>query len=101
MLVRMGKTEKAVGAGCAAVVLMHLFASFFPESRLWGLNYFFYFAVCVRCAFLLMGLLFLDPDSLGTFVYHPLSISKLFCGKVYPAIRKPVASGQGEKRIWS
>jgi hypothetical protein len=57
----MVKIEKAVGAGCAAVILMHLFASIFPESRLWGLNYFFYFRPSVRYALPLMGLLFLVP----------------------------------------
>lgn len=61
MLSKMTKIEKAVGAGCAAVILMHLFASFFPESRLWGLNYFFYFPPSVRYILSLTGLLFLAP----------------------------------------
>lgn len=57
----MSKIEKILSAGCAVVILMHLFASFFPNSRLWGINYFFYFPLSVRCVLSLTGLLFLFP----------------------------------------
>lgn len=57
----MSKIEKILSAGCAVVILMHLCASFFPNSRLWGVNYFFYFPLSVRYVLSLIGLLFLYP----------------------------------------
>jgi hypothetical protein len=61
MLKMMSKIEKILGVGCVVVILMHLFASFFPNSRLWGVNYFLYFPLSVGYILSLFGLLFLFP----------------------------------------
>jgi hypothetical protein len=107
MLLKMSRIEKAAGAGCAAVILMHLFASFFPEFRLWGLNYFLYFPPSVRYALSLMGLFFLVPsvnraamDCIGGFLERPkdwllktnrylrYALSSLLCVPIFWLLRE-------------
>jgi tetratricopeptide (TPR) repeat protein len=46
---------------CGFLILAHFFASFFPKSRLWGINHLAYFPMWVRILFTLPGLLILIP----------------------------------------
>jgi tetratricopeptide (TPR) repeat protein len=55
------KFNLLIGLLCGLVILAHFFASFFPKSRLWGINHLAYFPMWVRILFTLPGLLILIP----------------------------------------
>jgi tetratricopeptide (TPR) repeat protein len=46
---------------CGLLILAHFISSFFPKSRLWGINHLAYFPMWVRLLFTLPGLLILIP----------------------------------------
>jgi len=46
---------------CGLLILAHFFSSFFPKSRLWGINHLAYFPLWVRLVFTFLGLLILIP----------------------------------------
>ena len=46
---------------CGLLLLAHFISSFFPKSRLWGINHLAYFPLWVRLVFTLPGLLILVP----------------------------------------
>lgn len=46
---------------CGLLILAHFFSSFFPKSRLWGINHLAYFPLWVRAVFTLVGLSILLP----------------------------------------
>ncbi len=46
---------------CGLLLLAHFVSSFFPKSRLWGINHLAYFPLWVRFVFTLPGLLILVP----------------------------------------
>jgi Tfp pilus assembly protein PilF len=46
---------------CGFLILAHFFSSFFPKSRLWGINHLAYFPQWVRIIFTLLGLSVLIP----------------------------------------
>lgn len=50
-----------IGFSCGLLLLSHFFFSFFPASRLWGINHLAYFPLWVRLFFTLTGLLILLP----------------------------------------
>ena len=50
-----------VGVLCSILILAHFVSSFFPKSRLWGINHLAYFPLWVRLIFTLLGLLILVP----------------------------------------
>jgi tetratricopeptide (TPR) repeat protein len=58
----MNKVERFIGAGCLALILIHLAASYFPHQRLWGLNLFYYMPSVWRWILILAGLLVLVPS---------------------------------------
>jgi len=46
---------------CGLLILAHFIYSFFPKSRLWGINHLAYFPMWVKLAFTIPGLLILLP----------------------------------------
>ncbi len=44
-----------------SLTLAHFFSSFFPESRLWGINHLAYFPLWIKLSFTVLGLLILLP----------------------------------------
>lgn len=91
----MSKIEKILSVGCAVVILMHLFASFFPHSRLWGLNYFFYFPLWIRFILSLIGLVFLFPplnQAVVDFIENLLKRLNNQLSKINPYINYAVGS---------
>jgi len=46
---------------CGLLLLAHFVSSFFPKSRLWGINHLAYFPLWVRLVFTIPGLLILVP----------------------------------------
>jgi len=46
---------------CGLLILAHFLSSFFPKSRLWGINHLAYFPLWVRLVFTIPGLLILVP----------------------------------------
>ncbi|HVP36061.1 MAG TPA: hypothetical protein VMT04_03605, partial [Terriglobales bacterium] len=72
-----------VGLLCAGLILAHFVSSFFPKSRLWGINHLAYFPMWVRLAFTVPGLLILVPW-INSRVYRLLEQILSFFQRVLP-----------------
>jgi len=74
-----------VASFCGLFTLAHFFSSFFPKSRLWGINHLAYFPLWVRLTFTFLGLLILVPgvnSRVYRFIEQILSfLQKLFSKK--------------------
>jgi tetratricopeptide (TPR) repeat protein len=55
------KLEKLVFVSCALVIIVHLVASFFPQSRVWGISQLHYFPLGFRLILCAAGLIILIP----------------------------------------
>ena len=56
------KTERVILFTCAFLIVIHLVASFFPRSRLWGINQLHYFSLELRIVLSAIGLLISVPQ---------------------------------------
>lgn len=72
-----------VGVLCAGLILAHFVSSFFPKSRLWGINHLAYFPLWVRFLFTIPGLLILVPW-VNSKVYRFLEQILSFFQKILP-----------------
>ncbi len=68
---------------CGLLILAHFISSFFPKSRLWGINHLAYFPLWVRLVFTLPGLLILVPW-VNSRVYKFLDRILAFFQKILP-----------------
>lgn len=59
------RTEKLIFGACAVLIVVHLFASFFPAARLWGINLLYYFPLGLRLLLCAIGLIVLIPKLNG------------------------------------
>jgi len=68
---------------CGFLLLAHFVSSFFPKSRLWGINHLAYFPLWVRLVFTISGLLILIPW-VNSKVYKLLEQILSFLQKILP-----------------
>jgi Flp pilus assembly protein TadD len=72
---------------CGLLILAHFLSSFFPKSRLWGINHLAYFPLGVRIIFTLLGLSVLVPwinEKISQFFrFFPDIIQKTFSRQKY------------------
>lgn len=68
---------------CGLLILAHFLSSFFPKSRLWGINHLAYFPLWVRLVFTIPGLLILVPW-VNSRVYKLLDRIPSFFQRIFP-----------------
>lgn len=68
---------------CGLLILTHFISSFFPKSRLWGIDHLAYFPLWVRFVFTLLGLVILFPR-VNSRVYKLLEQILSFFQKILP-----------------
>ncbi len=67
---------------CGLLILAHFLSSFFPKSRLWGINHLAYFPLWVRLVFTFLGLLVLVPG-INSKVYSLFELILSFFQRIF------------------